>query len=155
MILPLSMIIPSLLHARSLARSHPIHFILLVYFFCCFLLISSSVAANFVYRAPITFLDHLVSFFVAREIGVDNALHRHFQWRNNNFDPKLLPPDSAVVLSELDAFVPSAAVRRHLNAERPDCLVEMLEGHFHAQFQVVPSSFKRVEMLSQRVDNTR
>jgi len=120
----------------------------------CFLLISSSVAANFCYRAPVTFLDHLVSYFVAREIGVDNALHRHFQWRSNNFDPRLLPKDCAVVLSELDAFVPSASVHRHLNSERPDCLVEVLEGHFHSQFQVVPSSFLKVSNLSKRVDRT-
>jgi pimeloyl-ACP methyl ester carboxylesterase len=120
----------------------------------CFLLVSPSVAANFCYREPSTFLDHLVSYFVAREISVDNALHRHFQWRSNNLDPALLPTNSAVILSELDAFVPSEEVARHLAAERPDIEVVILKGHFHAQFQVIPSSFNKVSTMSKVVDKT-
>jgi pimeloyl-ACP methyl ester carboxylesterase len=120
----------------------------------CFLLISPSVAAHFCYRFPKTFLDLLVSYFVAREIGVNNALHRHFQWKLNNVDPKLLPEGSAIILSELDAFVPSVLVERHLNHTRPDLQVKMLKGHFHSQFSVVPSSFNLVADMSRAVDKT-
>jgi len=119
----------------------------------CFLLFSPSIAGNFCYRFPKTFLDLLVSYFVAREIGVNNALHRHFQWRNNNMDPELLPAGkSAVILSELDAFVPSEHVERLLKVERPDVNVAMLKSHFHSQFQVMPGSFKLVANMSREVD---
>jgi pimeloyl-ACP methyl ester carboxylesterase len=118
----------------------------------CFLLISPSVAANFCYRFPRTFLDLLVSYFVAREVGVNNSLHRHFQWKLNNLEPRLLPANSAVVLSEWDAFVPSELVRAHLRAERPDVDVAMLRHHFHSQFSVVPESFNLVAKMSRDVD---
>ena len=118
----------------------------------CFLLICPNVAANFCYRWPKTFLDLLVSYFVAREVGVNNSLHRHFQWKINNLDPRLLPVNSAVILSELDAFVPSELVRAHLKVERPDIKVAMLPRHFHSQFSVVPESFKLVAKMSRDVD---
>ena len=118
----------------------------------CFLLICPNVAANFCYRWPKTYLDILVSYFVAREVGVNNSLHRHFQWKLNNLDPKLLPKNSVVILSEWDAFVPSELVQAHLRFERPDVKVAMLKRHFHSQFSVVPESFNLVAELSRSVD---
>ncbi|GMH82628.1 hypothetical protein TrST_g12519 [Triparma strigata] len=105
----------------------------------CFLLFHSSVAANFVYRPPATPLDCLVSYFVAKELYVNNALHRHFRWQTNLLDPALLEDIKgvSVVLSDHDHYVPSQAVERHLNLEAPKVRTRVLGEHSHAQFCVL------------------
>jgi pimeloyl-ACP methyl ester carboxylesterase len=110
-----------------------------------FFLLNASVAANFCYRPPLAPLDRLVSFFVAKELYVSNALHRHFNWRINQLCPRLLIKmgiQCTVVLSEHDRFVPSKAVKRHIESCTKEGLggidikVKVLDGHAHAQFFV-------------------
>ncbi|GMH60366.1 hypothetical protein TrRE_jg11190 [Triparma retinervis] len=121
----------------------------------CFLLISPSVAQHFCYRPPSNFLDELVDYFVAREIGVNNALHRHFQWKINDLDPQLLPVESAVILSELDSYVPSLHVERLLKKERPDVAVKVLANYFHSEFQLTKEGFSTAAAMSKLVDITK
>jgi len=121
----------------------------------CFLLISPSVAQHFCYRPPSNFLDELVDYFVAREIGVNNALHRHFQWKINDLDPQLLPASSAVILSELDSYVPSLHVERLLKKERPDIAVKVLANYFHSEFQLSKEGFSTAAAMSKLVDITK
>ena len=121
----------------------------------CFLLISPSVAQHFCYRQPKNFLDELVDYFVAREIGVNNALHRHFQWKINALDPNILPEESAVILSELDSYVPSLHVERMLRKERPDVKVKVLKRMFHSEFQIKGEGFQTATTMSKLVDITK
>lgn len=107
----------------------------------CFLLFHSSVAANFVYRPPSTPLDCLVSYFVAKELFVNNALHRYFRWETNILDPLMLKGiNTSVVLSDHDHFVPAQAVERHLNLEAERVRTRVLREHSHAQFCVMEGS---------------
>jgi len=111
----------------------------------CFHLFNSSVAANFVYRTPLTPLDCLVSYFVGKELYVSNALHRHFRWDLNWLHPKLLREiPTAVVLADHDHFVPSMAVERHLAINAKHVRVTILKDHSHAQFCVMKSSTAKV-----------
>jgi len=121
----------------------------------CFLLISPSVAQHFCYRQPKNFLDELVDYFVAREIGVNNALHRHFQWKINALDPNMLPEESAVILSELDSYVPSLHVERMLRKMRPDVKVKVLKRMFHSEFQIKGEGFQTATTMSKLVDITK
>ena len=121
----------------------------------CFLLISPSVAQHFCYRPPSNFLDELVDYFVAREIGVNNALHRHFQWKINDLDPQLLPVDSAIILSELDSYVPSLHVERLLKKERPEVAVKVLANYFHSEFQLTREGFSTAAAMSKVSEKIR
>jgi pimeloyl-ACP methyl ester carboxylesterase len=100
-----------------------------------FLLFKSNVAVHFVYRPPSSAVDRLVRYFVAEELGISTMLHRHFSWTHNLLDPRLLDGvPTAVVLSERDAYVPSAAIARHLAHRAPEVLVVTLEGYLHSEF---------------------
>lgn len=84
-------------------------------------------------------------YFVAEEIGVNYTLHRHFSWPHNVLDPLLLAGiPTAVVLSELDTYVPSLAVSRHLAHRAPHVAVHMLKGHAHSQFCVSKEGLQAV-----------
>ncbi|KAG8463445.1 hypothetical protein KFE25_004956 [Diacronema lutheri] len=110
-----------------------------------FLLFKANVAVRFCYQPARSPLDQLVRYFVAEEIGVSYSLHRHFSWPHNVLDPRLLAGvPTAVVLSELDAFVPSEAVRRHLAHRAPHAAVHMLAGHAHSQFCVSKEGLRAV-----------
>ncbi|KAJ1623412.1 hypothetical protein T492DRAFT_1148551 [Pavlovales sp. CCMP2436] len=77
----------------------------------------------------------LVRYFVAEELGISLSLHRHFSWGHNVLHPRLLARTPAsVVLSEFDAYVPSAAVARHLAEQAPHVCVSTLHGHAHSGF---------------------
>lgn len=84
-------------------------------------------------------------YFVAEEIGVSYTLHRHFSWPHNVLDPQLLAGiPTAVVLSELDTYVPSHAVGRHLAHRAPHVSVRMLRNHAHSQFCVSQEGMQAV-----------
>lgn len=82
---------------------------------------------------------------MAQELGVSYTLHRHFSWPHNVLDPQLLAGiPTSVVLSELDTYVPSLAVSRHLAHRAPHASVRMLRGHAHSQFCVSQEGLQAV-----------
>jgi len=110
----------------------------------CFLLALPDVASNFLYRTPRTFMQHLFRIGGSSELGVTNALRRHFWWYNNCLwaeDIENIP--TVVHLAGGDEIAPVALVRSYLqqsfensaSQDKPWSNLEVVwsEGYSHGQ----------------------
>ncbi|KAI9094409.1 hypothetical protein DFS34DRAFT_629324 [Phlyctochytrium arcticum] len=81
------------------------------------LLCDPTVAFNFLHRKPTTIMQLLMTYFVAQETYIANALSRHFHWTRNVLFWHQLPRTGVnmIVLSGRDEIVPSARVKNYLD----------------------------------------
>ncbi|KAI9316769.1 Alpha/Beta hydrolase protein [Dichotomocladium elegans] len=138
----------------------------------CFMLNYHHVAYNMLCRVPKTVLEHLILYFVSRELYVNYYISRHFQWyRSILFVQDAPTPDSpagavsaeehleqhsentlkkplqnaTVYLSEHDPLVDSYAIDKYLTFSGVP--VRMMEKAGHAEF-LIRGPWKK-EILSQ------
>ncbi|KZT62135.1 hypothetical protein CALCODRAFT_505727 [Calocera cornea HHB12733] len=86
-----------------------------------FCLWEGDVCYNFVYRSPTCAIELLMWYFVGAELGVANALQRHFVWSNNILWFEEIchardPQRFMVVLGGKDAIVDTERVKLYLEA---------------------------------------
>jgi len=83
----------------------------------CLLLALPDVTYNFLYRRPSTWMQRFVFYGAGSEMGVNNALRRHFWWFNSVvFAHEIADIPTVVHLASLDAIAPSAHIRDYLGA---------------------------------------
>lgn len=83
-----------------------------------FRLWEGSVCYSFVYRRWITFIEVLLGYFVARELGTARTIGRHFQWSDmclwvDDF-PSIKPDNFHVVFGEKDLLVDVPSCKEYL-----------------------------------------
>jgi len=120
-----------------------------------FLLCKSDVAYNFVYRKPTTPAEHLMQYFVSRELYIAHSLGRNFIWHECILWPEDVgyPQGTFVLLSGLDSIVPAHSVKRYLeytkaqtSAARGGSRLDVcfFENCGHAQFLLCKSRMDEV-----------
>eukprot|EP00456_Euglypha_rotunda_P044283 TRINITY_DN3490_c0_g1_i16.p1 TRINITY_DN3490_c0_g1~~TRINITY_DN3490_c0_g1_i16.p1 ORF type:complete len:304 (+),score=2.37 TRINITY_DN3490_c0_g1_i16:208-1119(+) len=101
----------------------------------CFLTFTPKTAYSFLYKQPTTAEEHIIHFFVSRELHIANVLTRHFWWWENCLwveDFGNIPVTA--FLAGQDAIVPSLAVLRYLNKYRIP--YHFYDKYLHAEFLV-------------------
>lgn len=89
----------------------------------CFALWEPSIPYNFLYAPPKSPFQSLSRFFVARELGIANTLHRHFDWISSLLYPhqiphaKASPSKATIFLSENDSIVDVNRIGAYLRRE--------------------------------------
>jgi len=91
----------------------------------CFLLFLPKVIKSFVYSTPNSFIEHVIHYFLSRDIHVASTLTRHFWWWENILWTDDIPPrlkkSMAIFLSGHDFIVPSLKVKNHLMQSGIEC----------------------------------
>ena len=114
----------------------------------CLLLSLPHVATNFLYRRPSNARQALLYFGAASEIGVSNALRRHFHWYHNVLwleDPLLRDVPITVALAGRDEVAPAELIRGHCEAmgrKLRDLRVCYRRDHSHGQM-LLDAAFQR------------
>lgn len=86
----------------------------------CFLLNEPNVAYNFLYKPPISWMDWLLYYFAAAELGVQHAFRRNFFWQQNILYLEDLPSDAnnLVFLSSKDSIAPKYKIYSYLSSNK-------------------------------------
>ncbi|EJU06079.1 hypothetical protein DACRYDRAFT_112859 [Dacryopinax primogenitus] len=101
-----------------------------------FCLWEGDVCYNFVYRTPSCAMELLMWYFVGSELGVANALQRHFVWSSNILWYEEIrhardPAKFVVLLGGKDVIVDTERVKRYLcaNGVREGCVFDQEGRH--------------------------
>jgi len=91
----------------------------------CFLLFLPTTTRAFVYGVPCSTIEHVIDFFMAKDIYIGSTITRHFWWWENILwveeIPSRLRGSMSVFLSGRDFIVPSRQVLKHLQAQGIGC----------------------------------
>jgi len=98
----------------------------------CLLTFIPKCAFSFLYKQPKTAEDHLISFFVSKELHIAHVLSRHFWWWENNLWVEDIHCPITVFLSGRDSIVPSSPIQRYLTKHRIDSYY--YPDFYHASF---------------------
>jgi len=113
-----------------------------------FLLCKSDVAYNFIYRVPSNAFEHVMQYFVSRELYIAHSLSRNLFWHESILWTEDLqyPGGTLVVLSGCDSIVPAHSVRRYLQCARHSSQPEVLffAEMGHAAFLLHPDAIEQI-----------
>jgi len=101
----------------------------------CFLTFTPKTAYSFLYKTPATAEEHIIHFFVSRELHIANVLTRHFWWWENClWIHEIGNIPVTAFISGQDTIVPSEAVLRYLNKYHVPVIY--YDKFIHAEFLV-------------------
>lgn len=111
----------------------------------CFQLWAPHVCYRFLYKPTDSFVEHILRYFVARELGTANMLYRHFEWSRNVLFAHEIPRGNdrtrvRVYLAGSDTVVDAPSVRRCLEQAGMQDVVEFEPSFHHGEFIMAPEN---------------
>ncbi|KAI0241866.1 hypothetical protein L0F63_004358 [Massospora cicadina] len=97
----------------------------------CFCVWDSTLARNFLYAKPLSFIHDLTLFFVARDPLINHTVSRELYWYESVLYPEDIVVPATIFLSTFDWVVDATRCYRYLNQRLPThCKLELMET-FH------------------------
>lgn len=109
----------------------------------CFQMWAPHLCYRFLYKRAHSFIEYMLRYFVAREVGTANVLTRNFEWSENSLFLECLPhrtdPNrTRVYLAGWDTVVDAPALLRFLRRHGMGPVVEYAERAHHGAFVMGP-----------------
>jgi len=110
----------------------------------CFQLWVPEVCYRFLYKRADSFVELMLRYFVARELGIANTITRHFEWSSNVLLPNELPnandpQRTRIFLAGSDTVLDAPGVQKYLARNGIVDTVTYVPGEHHGGTIMVPN----------------